>query len=192
MRLFIALDLPPEVKERLTQVQKKLRRHDRDTVRWVRPEGMHLTLRFLGEVPEGEVPPLASALARVAAAGRPFHLEARGFGVFPHLARPRVLWVGVGGDVEVLGALQREVERAVRALGYAAERRRYTPHLTLGRVRRQAELVDLLAFARELEKVQVPLLGRWQVTELLLMESELHPEGARYTRLQAWPLGAGG
>jgi 2'-5' RNA ligase len=154
----------------------------------VRPEGIHLTRKFLGEGEAARRPGIEAALVGPARAGAPFRLEAAGLGVFPDRGAPRVVWIGVRGDLPAAAALQREVETALRAEGFAPEGRPFRPHLTLGRVRGpgRGDWRTALAGAAE------PEGEAFEVREYVLFESRLGPAGAAYAPLARFPLGAPG
>ena len=135
IRAFIAVELPPAVREAVEGVVRELRSRAGDGVRWVRPEGVHLNLKFLGDIDADSVPAVSRAMAQCAASAAPFDLFLEGVGVFPNARRPRVIWIGLGGALELLLALQHSIDRELEGLGFARERRPFTPHLTLGRVR---------------------------------------------------------
>jgi 2'-5' RNA ligase len=180
-RLFVALEPPDAVRRRLAALAEELRRaagRGAGEVRWVAPESVHLTLQFLGAVPEERVPAIEVALRdAVAAAGRPLSLSLHGAGGFPNARRPRVVWAGLEGDVGPLAALVAELGARLAKLGYAPEGRPFAPHLTLGRARdgRGAPgLGGALAAAAQVEGTP------WRVAELVLFESHLSPKGPRY------------
>ena len=175
IRAFIAIDLPPDVKRALADAAATLNgRVPRGTVRWVRPEQMHLTLRFLGDTPADRLPALAAALDTLAAGHAPFVLRLTELGCFPNTRRPRVVWVGLGGAEAKLTALVAALEAALRPLGWPPEDKPFRAHLTLGRVKdeRAAQGVDWSAAVPALD---VP------VTAVHLIESQLRPEGSVYT-----------
>jgi 2'-5' RNA ligase len=178
MRLFIALGLPQEVREELARLQGRLRGLP---VRWADPAGVHLTLQFIGETPEASAPALLEALAGLPAA--PFPLRLDGQGAFPNLRQPRVLWVGLGGDLTALGRLQAAVLAATAPLGFAPEARPFRPHLTLGRVRQDAGLEERRAVGRAVEGAAPPAPLSWQAGAPTLYQSTLTPAGAVYTPL---------
>ena len=179
MRLFIALNLPDQVRQVLWSTVAPLR--DLGVpVKWMRPEGIHLTLKFLGEVPEEREPDLRAALERAAAGpggARPLALAIGGFGVFPNSRRPAVVWVGVAPD-PALELLQHRLEQEFATLGFPKEARAFRPHLTLGRATRSARpgdfrgLEEALAGLRFEETVLVPSVD--------LMQSTLQPGGSVY------------
>ncbi len=152
----------------------------------VRPEGIHLTLRFLGETDPGLVDSLAESLERVAAAARPLAVTAAGWGVFPGPGRPRVLWAGLRGELDPLAGLARAVEEAVVDLGFSRERRPFRPHLTLARARR-----DRRPLLPGRPDPFVPEFGPVPVEEVVLYRSHLAPDGARYEALARAPVGGG-
>jgi 2'-5' RNA ligase len=179
-RLFVALEPPEPVRRRLAALAEELRRRAGragDEVRWVRPENVHLTLQFLGAVPEERVAAVEAALREAAAGGRPLSLALRGAGGFPNARRPRVLWAGLEGDLAPLSALVGDLGARLARLGFPPEDRPFSPHLTLGRARdgRGAPgLAGALAGAAEAEPTP------WRAAEILLVESHLSPRGPRY------------
>lgn len=193
LRLFVAVELPAGAQESLAATVGQLRGLTPAGVRWVNPAGIHLTLKFLGEVDGGMVEPLVGALQEAAAGmdmtALPLHLD--GLGVFPNRREPRVIWAGVGGDLDTLAEVQRRVEAAAARLGLARERRAFRPHLTLGRVR---DGVDPAA-RRELGAVvaeqgaSLAAEYAWEVEEISLIRSVLTPQGAVYTTLVTARLG---
>ncbi|MCC6904913.1 MAG: RNA 2',3'-cyclic phosphodiesterase [Anaerolineae bacterium] len=189
-RLFVALELPADVQTALGRLRRTLEsKSPARAVRWVQPSGIHLTLKFLGDVPSGEVSTLAETLRRAAAGHSAFELEAGGLGCFPNRHRPSVLWVGLGGALAELNALQSSVEIALADSGFEAEERGFSPHLTLARTSRTAPLreIEALAALLDLPAAQKPLV-RWRVGAFSLMRSELRREGAIYTALHHIPL----
>ncbi len=186
MRLFVAINLPLEERDRLQRAAGVLRAAHLP-VRWVQADALHLTLKFLGEVPEERAGEIESALDAAAAGYAPFELELRGLGGFPNLANPRVVWVGVHAPPE-LARLAAAVEEAMADLGFPREGRAFTPHLTLGRAERDARAGQF----RELGRLAAAFDFAAQVParSVDLMRSHLSPRGARYERLHAAPLAA--
>lgn len=174
-RAFIAIHLPAEVQEVLGAVGQELapRVPDR-AVTWVKPDRMHLTLRFLGDTPVSRLDELAEMLDAVAAQYRPFQLQLDRLGAFPNERRPRVIWVGLGGDVQDAAALQKALDAALIPLGWQPEGKPFSPHLTLGRVKRANDPIRL-----PWGKGVAP--ASFTVGEIYLMESQLHPQGPLYT-----------
>ena len=192
VRSFIAVELPSAARDAVERVMRELRATAGDGVRWVRPEGIHLTLKFLGDIDVDSVPAISTALDRCADSAAPFDLFLEGVGVFPNARRPRVVWVGLGGALESLQGLQQSVERELEALGYARERRAFAPHLTLGRVRDGASAQQGRALSEAIAGASVQPGVELPVRDLALMKSDLRPAGAVYTQLHAARLGHGG
>ena len=192
VRAFIAIELPPDLLAQIGRLQARVRQElPPGLVRWVQPEGIHLTLKFLGDVDRERLPEIERALGSACAPHAPFDLQISEMGCFPNPQRPRVVWVGVQETGETLAALQRDVERAIAPLGFPPDRRGFHPHLTLGRVkdrrpnaRRSAELDALGAYVTR-ARVR---LGTLHVDAVHLMRSELLPSGAVYTSLATCPL----
>jgi 2'-5' RNA ligase len=189
IRSFVAIELEDELKQELRQVQRDLSsRGIRDEVRWVKPEGIHLTLKFLGNVPAAKVESIEVALAEACEETHPLKLGFRGLGCFPNPSRPNVIWVGVEGDVDPLSALQRRIEERLATLGYEREKRKYTPHLTLGRVARNVAAGQRRRIGELIETTKPEALGDMAAREISLMRSDLTPVGAKYSRLACVPL----
>jgi RNA 2',3'-cyclic 3'-phosphodiesterase len=186
LRLFIAIDVPPAVRQQLRAIQRRLATHA-SAVRWVDPEGVHVTLKFLGETPRESVDAITAGLERAARGIAPFELRTADPGGFPSGQRPRVIWLGVGGDRESLAMAHAAVERAIAPLGFPTEDRPFSPHLTLGRMSRDARPADVRAAADALRSLPGSQPIAWRVNELLLMQSQLSRAGARYTAIaRAW------
>ena len=188
LRLFVAIDLPEDVRESLGHLQAGLRRDDLPGLRWTRPEGVHLTLKFLGETPAAEVAAIEGALARAVRGVPAFRLALGAPGTFGGRRGPRVLWVDVEGELAPLQQLQAAVERELAAVGFAPEERKFSPHLTLARVPQPPPPGLAERLSRALAAVAAPQ-GEFRATELLLMRSRLQPGGAVYSRVAAFPLG---
>jgi 2'-5' RNA ligase len=186
MRLFVAINLPADVREALHAAAAPLREHDAP-VQWVAPEAIHLTLKFLGEVEPEREDAITAALASVAGGRRAFPLPVGGFGAFPSRTRPRVFWVGTEA-VPALELLQHDLERTFADLGFPLEGRPFRPHLTLGRTHKGAErqartvgeLLDDVAFEDTVT-----------VESVELMQSRLSPRGASYRARHSARLGDG-
>lgn len=183
VRVFVAVGLSSEAREQLVDAVDRIRQQAPEGIQWADPSGMHLTLKFMGNIPLEDVAPLLDCLKPVAAGHPPFALELAGLGMFPNRHKPRVLWAGVGGDLDALSRLQRDSESAITALGHPPEERPFRPHITLGRPRRtvsdtyRSRVGAVVSGLTPLEEV------RWQVDSIEVMQSELHPSGARYTVL---------
>jgi 2'-5' RNA ligase len=187
IRTFIAIELTAPILERLYDLQSRMQEDlPPKLLRWVRPEGIHLTLVFLGDIPVEQVEPVAEALREACAEHSPFTVSFTGMGCFPSLRRPRVVWVGVEEPSGALTRLQRDIEQALVPLGFKPERRAFTPHLTLGRVKgggRQA----CEALGAYVERANVRM-GEMKVEAVRLVRSDLQPGGAVYTDLAVVPL----
>jgi 2'-5' RNA ligase len=178
VRTFIALPASDELRTALVQVQRRLREADAD-VRWEGPDKLHVTLKFLGDVPEDRIVPLGEAVAAAVQNIRPFTLVYRGAGCFPESGPPRIVWAGTEPN-EDLQALFRVVEEACSALGFPRETRRFHPHITLGRVKGTRNLARLTEATNSVKFEPISTLCR----ELLLMKSVLRPEGSAYSILK--------
>jgi RNA 2',3'-cyclic 3'-phosphodiesterase len=175
VRAFIAIDLEPEIKETLQSLVRGLKTARAD-IRWASAEGMHLTLKFLGPIDESQSHRVEDILAGIAKHHAPFPLRLERTGAFPGETSPRVLWVGFAADPELL-AVQEEIEQALEAEGFEREKRGFTPHLTLGRVKGPDRVAKAMA---ELEKHNGESFGAMTVRKIALFESVLRPDGAEY------------
>ena len=186
--MFIAIELDAAILRAVESVQNRLRGEPAGRfVRWASPLSIHLTLKFLGETPAGRERAVVAAL-EAACARAPFALVAEGIGCFPNLRRPRIVWVGVGGDMDALSSLRASLEEHVSPLGYPTESRDFHPHLTLGRLH-DARPCKASAVGDLVQKTRVGRLGEMRVARVSLMHSDLRPGGAVYTRLADVPLG---
>jgi 2'-5' RNA ligase len=191
VRTFIAIELTPALLTALEGVQDRLRqRKGGEAGRWVRKEGIHLTLKFLGDVPEDNLTGIYEGVARACMGNESFALTATGVGCFPNSRRPRVIWVGIREDTGNLERLQKLVDGELGRLGYPKDRRAFSPHLTLARVRRRASRAKVEALGRSVANECVGELARMQVDAVSVMKSDLTPQGAIYTELFRSPLGA--
>ena len=194
LRLFVALDLPAGAKATLAATVGQLQSVIPAGVRWVNPAGIHLTLKFLGDTEAELVLPLLAALRKAAAAGEqmPFPLHLDGLGVFPNYREPRVIYAGVGGDLDSLAQAQRQVEQAIVRLGFPQEKRPFRPHLTLGRVRDGAAPAARRQIGDTIARQAAALSPEyaWMAGEICLIRSNFTPSGAVYTTLGRAALGA--
>ena len=182
LRLFTAVELPPPVRHQLAELIAALSAAlPRGSVRWVRAEGIHLTLKFYGEVSGDKLPGLQAVVKSAAAGVGPLALEMNGLGTFPNLARPRVIWAGLAGEVDRLKALQRDVDDASRPLGFEPEARGFTPHLTLGRVEPGWRPADRQTLEGAFARLGPGVRGAFTGDTLALVRSDLRPGGAVYT-----------
>jgi 2'-5' RNA ligase len=189
IRAFIAIDLTPEIQERLDQVSGQLKERLKDTpIRWVPVENIHLTLKFLGNVSTTNLDMLTGIIQTVSSGYQPFEISIGGLGAYPKLHRPRVIWIGIEAPQDLV-MTQRSLETETARLGYAREDRPFSPHLTLGRVSRNASSRDIRATAEELAAFKVGFLGVVRVQSVHLYQSDLKPTGAVYKRLFSATLG---
>jgi RNA 2',3'-cyclic 3'-phosphodiesterase len=181
MRAFIAIELPEAIRENLARRQARFRSVCPDA-RWTRPEGIHLTLKFLGEISGQQEAQVKKALGQIERFEK-FTVGARGFGFFPDAKRPRVFWAALDAPPE-LARLAAQIESATASLGFPVENRSFSPHLTLARFkvpRPQPRLLELLATQAD------PLLGSFEVSEYFLWESKLSPQGSEYRKVARFP-----
>jgi len=184
VRAFIAIELDHTILQMLDKLQAELKRQaSSKAVRWVDSSGIHLTLKFLGDAPIVQLDGLIAGLQRACHGFEPFTIACVGLGCFPSPSRPRVIWVGVDEPRGILAELQRAVEREIAPLGYLVEDRAFSPHLTLGRVRREASRDDLRRLGELLAAQRVGKLAQMEVRAVSLIRSDLRPTGAVYTRL---------
>jgi 2'-5' RNA ligase len=188
-RLFAALELPPEVQDQLAALQTDLKAEAPPrSVRWVRPQGIHLTLKYYGDMPADRLPALQAGLARAAAQTVPMTLTVSGVGVFPNAARPSVIWAGVTGTLAPLEQLAAAVEAEALALGCKPEGRAYHPHLTLGRVNEGLDSGTTRRLMDSLAQSGGRQCGSFTPEHLSLMNSELAAGGSVYRQLSTVPL----
>ena len=182
IRIFIGIPLPEEVAKRLSEVGEIFK----GVARPIAAANLHLTLRFLGNRPVGEVPKLEEVLGRIARKGEPFRMVVSGVGAFPSVRRARVVWVGIGPGADEAIALQERVEAKMRRMGYPPEER-FHPHITVGRLKVPRDVSE------QMEESEVISLEGCDidVPEMVLFRSELIPGGARYSPLSVFKLGEG-
>lgn len=178
IRTFICFEVPSDILEKLENLQLRLRPYG-PTVKWTRPEGIHLTLKFLGDVEEDKIEAIANALKVVGQEFEPISLRVSGTGVFPGYRKPRVFWVGVQDPTGQLENLQKRIETELVALGYPQSEKRYSPHLTIGRLKKLRDLTELL---KEFKASSMDM-GEFTAKEIVVMKSNLFQTGAIYTPL---------
>ncbi|MFO1497820.1 MAG: RNA 2',3'-cyclic phosphodiesterase [Verrucomicrobiota bacterium] len=188
IRAFVAACLPDALLQAIITVQSNLAQMPGVShVRWTHREQLHLTLRFYGNVAQPEVPALERALGH-AVQGLPVPtLSVEGLGCFPSIQRPRVIWLGIGGDLSQLHQMEARIRQATVAFGSHSETRTFQPHLTLGRIERAG--ADAKRLGQVVEQAATPAPGRWRLTELQLIQSQLKPSGSEYTTLATMPIG---
>lgn len=184
MRTFVAVDLNSEVKARLSDLITLLKR-SQPKIKWVNTQGMHITLKFLGEIPESRVPEIRESIHNACEGHTSFTLSFKGTGTFPPGSLyPRVIWVGIE-ESKPLSALQRDIENALEKVHFPKEKRDFNPHLTLGRVKASGALSALLS---ELKNLSDADFGRLCVQNVLFIQSILRPKGAEYKPLSEFLL----
>ena len=179
MRTFIAIELETEVKDNLEKMIKTLKPAG-PGIKWVNPEGIHLTLKFLGNISDDQAGEIQALMDQVAQKHRPFVLHCRGLGTFPAKSRnPRIVWAGIEDHSELI-EIQKELDMAMAELGFSKEKRAFHPHLTLGRARKKT---NNRLLKPEIEKYSDVEFGTISVSKVILFESTLTPEGAVYSRV---------
>lgn len=179
LRTFICIELSEKVRERIAELQQQLKPLG-SGVSWTRPEGIHLTLKFLGDIESARVADIAGAVERAAQGVDPFRITVAGTGGFPNLSRPRVLWVGIESSASALFVVQSQIEIELARLGYPREERRFSPHLTLGRVKSPEAVREI---CRELQQRSFAPVT-FTAGSIIIMRSDLKPDGALYTPLR--------
>ncbi len=187
IRAFVAVEIPESVKDFLRELVADLKRFG-ENVSWTRTEGIHVTLKFLGNVGRDLAPRIESELRAVFSPVTPFELHVRGLGAFPGLARPRVIWAGLRDDSGRLAALASKVETALGPLGFNRENRPFNPHLTLGRVKAGKVGPELISVIRRNLSVSGP---SFPADHAILFQSILKPSGAQYIPLRRFDFAAG-
>lgn len=188
IRAFIAIDIPADIQTCMEHVSDQLReKFSNLPVRWVPPDNVHLTLKFLGDVSLKNLEILTKIIAKTVSGCQVFDISAGGIGAYPKIQRPRVIWIGLEGPPELL-ALQRSIEMETSRLGYVREERPFSSHLTVGRVSRNANSREIRKISDILADYKVGFLGVAQIREVHLFKSELKPDGAVYTRVFTAPL----
>ena len=188
IRTFVAIELDDDTKAHIAAAIETLRQKRIDNLRLVRPEGVHLTLKFLGDIEVSQVPQVADAMRHAASRQTPFSLTLGAPGVFPNTNRARVLWIGLDGEIKALKSLQAGVEEALTSVGFAAERQPFNPHLTIGRMHHRASRLDRQRATDALTAIRLPANQTVAVNSTSLMKSTLLPDGAIYERIGRSPL----
>ncbi len=187
IRSFIAVELPDELRQGLGRLQSRLK--NQPSVKWVDPRGIHLTLKFLGNIDADSTGEITAAMEEATAGISPFRLEVSGLGVFPSPAQARVAWVGLRGDTDSLVRLQQRLEENLARLGFAPEPRPFTPHLTLARVREGVSPGAGREFGQAITGASLDMEYAIEVSAISLMRSQLTRQGAIYSRISLVRLG---
>ena len=185
IRSFLAFELPPEIKKIIFHVSEEAKKFPLD-VRWVKASNIHLTMVFMGNILMEHLEGISEAVSKACKMYGPFNISLKGMGVFSNRRNPRVLWVGLEGDIERMSYFRGTLQKSLKSFGVKEEKRRFNPHLTLGRFRKGSRpsehLDDLLSRYQDLTSPVSTL------EELVLFKSDLNPKGAVYTKLNIWPL----
>ncbi len=188
VRVFLAVELSREARNAIERLIRSIRKQN-DGVQWVETQNLHLTLKFFGEIPTSELSRLAETANAAARQTVSFDLELQGLGAFPNLKSPKTLWIGCRQGSESLIDLAVLIEEKMFEIGYAKENRRFSPHLTIGWIKRDAFSSDFFSFLPDADKARA--FGSCPVGEIVLFGSELTSRGPVYTRLASAPLGNG-
>jgi RNA 2',3'-cyclic 3'-phosphodiesterase len=179
-RTFVCIEIPAEIKKAINSLQVRLRPLAKGYISWARQEGLHVTLKFLGDVAINKMDPVAQIVEQAVAGLQPFTISVSGTGGFPNLKRPRVFWVGIQEASGSLTTLQSRIDDGMAGLGFPREERGFTPHLTLGRVKDMDGVIDV---CRELGKSVLEPMS-FTAKEVIVMRSDLRSEGPVYTALR--------
>ena len=185
IRSFIAIELPDELKLALARLQEILRPGSEKWVKWVDPYGIHLTLKFLGNIGVDKISSITRAIEAAAQGIPPFHLEVSNLGAFPNLRQVQVVWVGVGGEIDRLRELQQHLDSHLVPLGFSAEKREFTAHLTLARLRNHAPPDERRRLGQLIAATRFENAHTVKVAAINLMKSQLTREGAIYSKISS-------
>ena len=185
IRSFLAFELPVEMKKTVARVSREIRNSGLD-VRWVKVENIHLTVIFMGNIKTKDIASIDKEVRNVCPGYGSFNIFVKGMGCFPNRRRPRVLWLGLDGDVDRMSHFRNDLQESLKSFGIKRENRPFRPHLTMGRFRstrkKGSKLTEILPAYQALE---TPIES---LSELFLFKSDLKPGGAMYTKLESWPL----
>jgi len=185
IRAFIAIELPQELRQGLEQLQAGLKTASQSPVKWVDPNGIHLTLKFLGNIAADSTGEITQAMRQASRGISPFLLKVGGLGVFPNLKRVRVVWVGISGEMDKLSKLHQNIESALKPLGFTPESRPFAPHLTLARLRSRASDEEQQRWGQLIASTKFEVTYTIEVGAINLMRSQLTREGAIYTQISS-------
>jgi len=185
IRSFIAFKIPTGIRDILVSVQEQLK-HNGVDLQYVRPQGIHLTLKFLGNIQKESIPPIFEVMKRVCEGQRPLDVYLEGVGAFPSSRNPRVVWAGLEGDLVPLYTMQQQLEQGLIPLGFGPEKRRFQAHLTLGRMRKSTSPPNISASLDDLKLESKP---HFTLDELILYRSELLSGGAVYEGMKSVRIG---
>lgn len=183
MRTFIAIELPERIKKKIEQLQTPLKKTNA-FVSWVKPENIHITLKFLGEVPEEKINEVSSSSGKALEGAKKFTMSLKGMGAFPDSRRPRVIWIGAGSGEKELSSMASKIEEEMEKIGFPKEDRKFSAHFTIGRVKSPKNIEKLMELVKSSDFSTEDI----EVNEVVVMRSQLHPAGAIYTPLRKIPL----
>ena len=179
IRTFLAIELPEKITYTISKVQEEIKSYGLK-IRWVRPENIHLTLKFLGDIKTADTEKVARAVSESVTGHPPISLAVKGIGVFPGIKKPRVLWLGISKQVDLLTALQKTLDDKLEAMGFPKEKRPFRGHLTLGRIK---SIIDPKTLHDVLKEFTMFESERFFADRIILYKSDLKPKGAVYTKL---------
>ena len=183
IRAFIAIELPQALKSEITHLQEQIKAKSRVPVRWVNPDNIHLTLKFLGDINVDIVDDIIRAIGEAARGSNPIHLGVKGLGVFPNPKRVQIIWVGLTGGLDKLTNLQQRIDNAVAGLGFPREKRPFSPHLTIARLRDRATPAERQSMGQLIGETGFTSQLDFNAGSVNLMKSQLTREGPIYSRL---------
>ena len=185
IRSFLAFELPPEIRKIVTRVSEVVSRSTLN-VKWVNVDNIHLTVVFMGNIKAEDLSDMGEAIGNVCSRHRPFDLSLKGMRAFPNIRRPRVLWLGLDGEIERMSSFRDDLQTGLCPFGIKEEKRTFKPHLTIGRFRKagraDSQLDEIMRGYRDISS------SVCQIDELIMFKSELKRSGAEYTKLESWPL----
>ena len=180
IRTFIAIEIPEDIRNQIAELQSGLKGLG-GKITWVKPENMHLTLKFLGETDESLIENISEKLEQVVLSFNQFEIKVKGIGVFPNFKRAKVFWVGTETDSNTLSELAKKIDQQINEFGYELEKRQFSGHLTMGRVRDSRGIEPVI---KKLQQVKNFTPGKFVVKEVLFIKSELSRQGPIYTLLR--------
>lgn len=187
-RTFIALDFPLEIRQKIRDITAYFKTQlPPGLIKWVDPDNMHLTLKFMGETPPEKLADIKHAIYQLGAVFPVFSIEIEDLGMYPNSKHPRVIWLGIKGENNLI-TLHNQLDQALNQIGIQPEKRPFSPHLTIARVRRSANQDSVLQIGKTLSQFKVSHLGTVHVHEIVYYQSDLTPQGPNYTILQTTPM----
>lgn len=190
IRLFIALNISPFLLKRIRHTLEELKAYlPHKGLRWVPIDNMHLTLKFLGDVPASKIHEIQLALRKTAEQSKPCNIEISKLGAYPDILKPRVIWIGVSSDHHLIN-LYANLEKNLTSIGYEPERRGFSPHITLARISKKAATIEIAQISPALSKLDIAPLGTCSINAIHLYKSELNRTGAIYSELFSTPINA--